>query len=173
MADRIRNTASDPIHDSPRAATTLLGGAEAGVIGGLLMAAFLMVYAAVVLGNVMAPVFMWAATLGGPATVSGAGATGPILWGVLVHLFTSAALGAIFGVMVGSRISTGSTLIWGAVYGLAVLLVMTFLVLPWANLTMYVGVQQLTGAWVIAHIVFGVGVALAPAFSRRMAPRPA
>jgi hypothetical protein len=145
----------------------LAAGAGAGIVGGILMAMFMMMYAAMALGSMWAPLRMLGATFYGPeALVGGAGV---MLWGLMVHMMASAGLGALFAALIGARASGGAALGWGVAYGLAVLVGMTFLVLPWANPTMFARVQLIVGAWIIGHIVFGMGVALAPALMRRAA----
>jgi uncharacterized membrane protein YagU involved in acid resistance len=81
-------------------------------------------------------------------------APGPALLGLLVHLLWSAFWGMIFGLIArGLHLTEGLAVISGLVYGLLVMLLMSFIVVP------IVGAPDLlrlvgTFSFVIAHALF-------------------
>ena len=126
----------------------ITGGAAAGIIGGIVMAMFEMMYTGMTSGNFMMPLRLMGATFAGPHAL--VGGMGVLMWGMIVHLMTSAVLGLGFA--------------W---YGIVVMLVMTFLVVPWANPTMSARIPMMMFAWVIGHILYGMCLGLAPRFVAR------
>ncbi len=141
-------------------------GVAGGVAGGIAMAAFLMGYAQFVQGgNAAAPLQTMGATFYGPDALIGG--LGVVVWGALLHLTIAAALGAVFAWIVGPYPRGGASVGWGITYSLVVMLAMTYLVLPWANPTMFERVPLMMGAWATAHVVYGFGLALAPGYLRR------
>ena len=63
--------------------------------------------------------------------------------------------------------SGGAAVGLGVGYGIVVMLVMTFLVVPWANPTMSARIPMMMFAWVIGHILYGMCLGLAPRFVAR------
>ena len=140
----------------------LLLGALVGVIGGVLMAMFTMLATATYLQmGFFTPLYAIAAPLIGRQTslTSMANgvfyfAPGPALLGLLVHLLWSAFWGMIFGLIArGLHLTEGVAIISGLVYGLLVMLVMIFIVMP------IVGAPDLlrlvgTLSFIIAHALF-------------------
>jgi len=117
----------------------LLFGAIAGIIGGVLMALFTMVATATYLHmGFFTPMYAIAAPLIGrqPLLTSLQGDTfylalGPVLLGLAVHLLWSAFWGIVFGLLARWLHLTGGVAIFcGLVYGVLVMLVMSFIVVP-------------------------------------------
>src|SRR3989440_3784129 len=117
----------------------LLLGALAGVIGGVLMALFTMLATATYLQmGFFTPLYAIAAPLIGRQTLLTSMtngvfyfAPGPALLGLVVHLLWSAFWGMIFGLIArGLHLTEGVAIISGLVYGLLVMLVMLFIVVP-------------------------------------------
>src|SRR5215471_21327342 len=117
----------------------LLLGALVGVIGGILMALFTMLATATYLQmSFFTPLYAIAAPLIGRQTLLTSMtnsvfsfAPGPALLGLLVHLLWSAFWGIIFGLIAhGLHLTEGAAIIGGLVYGLLVMLVMIFIVVP-------------------------------------------
>jgi len=117
----------------------LLLGALVGAIGGVLMVMFTMLAAATYLQmSFFTPLYAIAAPLIGRQTLLTSMANGvfyfapgPALLGLLVHLLWSAFWGMIFGLIAhGLHLTEGVAIISGLVYGLLVMLVMLFIVVP-------------------------------------------
>ncbi|MDQ3263568.1 MAG: hypothetical protein M3Y59_07915 [Myxococcota bacterium] len=115
-----------------------------------------MIAAAVQGPGFFAPLKMIAATVAGAGAMRGG--VGMILLGLMLHMIMSVALGVIFAALVPARWSAGVLGAVGGLFGLAVFLVMTWLVLPWANPLMFQNVNL--GIFFIAHLVFGVSLGL-------------
>jgi hypothetical protein len=159
--------ARDVVYRNRAGTATIAAGALAGIVGGIIMAMFAMMYAAIMGMGILAPLRMIGATFYGPeALVGGAGV---LLYGLMIHMITSAAWGAVFALLLPRGISPAAAAGWGAVFSLVVLLVMTYGVLPWANPTMAARVPMMMGAFVIEHLLFGLGLGLTPVFERRAA----
>jgi hypothetical protein len=151
-------------------AATIAAGAIAGMIGGILMAAFAMMYAGLTGMGFLAPLLMIGATFYGPqALVGGAGV---MLYGLILHMMTSAVWGVIFAVLLPRGISAATATGWGVLFGLVVAVVMYFGVVPWANPTMYSRVPMMIGAFVVEHLLFGAGLGLTPVLEHRATARP-
>jgi len=117
----------------------LLLGALIGVIGGVLMALFTMLATATYLQmGFFTPLYAIAAPLIGRQTLQASMmhggfyfALGPALLGLVVHLLWSAFWGIIFGLIAQRlHLTEGVAIISGLVYGLLVMLVMSFVVVP-------------------------------------------
>src|SRR5262249_57673042 len=77
-----------------------LGGALAGLAGGVAMAVVAALMAGAMGEDIWQEVKRIAAIVYGPAAVAAPGfAIGPVLVGTLIHLIVSALLGAIFGIV--------------------------------------------------------------------------
>jgi len=96
------------------------------------------------------------------------GGIGVVMWGMVVHLMTSAVLGVIFAAIIGPHVSSAAAAaLWRTGYGLLVMVAMMYLVLPWANPTMASRVPIMMGAQAIGHVLYGMCLGLAPAFIAR------
>jgi uncharacterized membrane protein YagU involved in acid resistance len=140
----------------------LLLGALAGVIGGVLMAMFTMLATATYLQmGFFTPLYAIVAPLIGRQTLLTSMANGvfyfapgPALLGLLVHLLWSAFWGMIFGLIAHRlHLTEGVAIIGGLVYGLLVMLVMLFIVMPIVGAP---DLLRLVGAlsFIIAHALF-------------------
>jgi hypothetical protein len=132
------------------------------MIGGIVMAIFIMLSTATYLQmGFFTPMYAIVVPLIGRqplinSMTSGAFyfAPGPVLLGLLVHLLWSAFWGMIFGLVAhGLHLTEGVAIISGLIYGLLVMLVMSFIVLP------VVGAPDLprlmgTFSFVIIHALF-------------------
>src|SRR5918995_7513933 len=115
--------ARDTVIESYRFSTsTLAAGAIAGIIGGILMAAFAMMYAELMGMGFLAPLLMIGATFYGPEALVGGG--GVLLYGLVLHMITSAVWGAIFAALLPRGISLAAATGWGVLFGLVVAVVM-------------------------------------------------
>jgi hypothetical protein len=140
----------------------LLLGALVGVIGGVLMALFTMLATATYLQmGFFTPLYAIAAPLIGRHTLltsltNGAFsfAPGAALLGLLIHLLWAAFWGTIFGLIArGLHLTEGAAIIGGLVYGLLVMLIMLFIVVPLVGAP---DLPRLVGSlsFIIAHALF-------------------
>jgi hypothetical protein len=148
-------------------------GVIAGMIGGVLMAMFVMIASATYLHRgFFTPLYAIAEPLIGqqPLLASIADgifylALGPALLGLVSHLLWSALWGMIFGLLARRlHLTGGKAIISGLVYGVLVMLVMVFLVLPIVGAS---SLLQLLGGWAfiltIANALFyGMSLGLWP-----------
>jgi uncharacterized membrane protein YagU involved in acid resistance len=154
----------------------LMFGAIVGMIGGVLMAIFTMLATATYLQmGFFTPMYAIAAPLIGRQTLLTSmmhGAfyfvPGPALLGLVVHLLWSAFWGMIFGLIAhGLHLTERVAIISGLVYGLLVMLIMSFIVVP------IVGAPDLlrlvgTFSLIIAHALFyGLPLGLWPVVQPR------
>jgi hypothetical protein len=135
-----------------------LGGAIAGLGGGLAMA----IVAALIARSLGQDIWLESKRIAivvyGPVAVAAPGfALGPVFVGTLLHLVVSAALGALFGILT-RRIfhltsDFGTPLLAGLVYGMLVWLVAYFLVLPVVDPLVR---DIYAPAFIVQHIVYGI-----------------
>ncbi|HET7639803.1 MAG TPA: hypothetical protein VFK47_13840, partial [Ktedonobacteraceae bacterium] len=140
----------------------LLMGAFVGVLGGILMALFVMLATGTYLQmGLFTPLYAIAAPLTGPQALitsllrgSFYLAFGPALLGMVIHLLWAALWGVVFGLLARRlHLTGGLAIISGLVYGVLVMLVMSFIVVPIVgapNLLQGVG----TFLFIIAHALF-------------------
>ncbi len=140
----------------------LMVGALVGMIGGLLMAMFTMLATATYLQiGFFTPLYAIAAPLIGRQTLLTSitngvfyFAPGPAILGLLVHLLWAAFWGMIFGLIAHVlHLTEGVAIISGLVYGLLVMLVMLFIVVPIVGTP---DLPRLVGSlsFIIAHALF-------------------
>ncbi len=148
----------------------LLAGAIAGMISGAMMAMFTMLATATYLHlGFFTPLYIIASPLTGRQVMMTAmhgGAfyfvLGPAVLGLVVHMLWSALWGIIFGLLVyGLHLRGVIAVIGGMVYGVLVMLVMSFIVAPIVGAPNFF---QLLGwpTWTIGHVLFGMVVGLWP-----------
>lgn len=152
-------------HTAVTGGTIVTSGAIAGIVGGLLMAAFAMMYTAVQGIGFWAPTTLIAATLVGVDALIGG--PGIVLLGLIIHMAASIAWGVLFAWLFPRRAWTGVALVLGLLYAMGVLLVMTFLVMPVVNRVMLDRVVMMFGAFMIEHLLSGAGLTLVPWLERR------
>jgi hypothetical protein len=148
---------------------TLEAGAAAGGAGALLMAAWWILQSAATGYDPLFFFRMVGATFQGPeALVGGAGV---VLSGLFLHVVCAVAFAVPLAMAVTRKTRLGPSLVGGVVYGLLILLFMTYVVLPYADPMMRQRVVGMPGTWFFSHVVFGLGVGLVPLFKRRFAGR--
>lgn len=134
-----------------------LGGAIAGIGGGLAMAVVAALLARFMGEDVWRQPQAIAVVVYGPAAVADAGfALQPALVGSVIHLIVSALLGAIFGI-VTRRVfhltsEFGTPLLIGMIYGMIVWLLAYFLALPLLNPVL---LETYAPSFIIQHITYG------------------
>jgi hypothetical protein len=142
-------------------------GIAAGTAGGLLMGLWAMAHAALEGFGVLFPLQLIAATFDGPAAL--VGGLGAAAAGLCLHLLVSVAVGVLFAAIVDRDATFGVALVGGTALALTALMVLTFAVVPLVNPTMQPRIGATPGSWFVQHLIFGVGLALAPALRRRLA----
>ena len=139
----------------------IIVSAIAGMVAGLIMGMYAMVASAIFLGQgFFTPLYGIASPLiGGEAMMmsmqQGVYFTlGPALLGLAVHMMWAALYGVIFGQIVrAARLSGGGAVIGGVIYGLIVMLFMSFVVLPIVGAG---GMPGMVGwpSFTVEHLIF-------------------
>jgi hypothetical protein len=134
-----------------------LGGALAGLAGGLAMALVGALMSVAQGQDIWREAKAIASVVLGPHAVVQAGfAALPVLIGTLIHLITAMLLGAIFGIVSRRWLHLpsdfGMPVVTGLVYGLLVWLVAYFVALPVADPWL---LDSYAPAFIIQHIVYG------------------
>ncbi len=140
----------------------LILGAIAGIIGGVLMAMFTMLATATYLQiGFYTPLYAIAAPLIGRQTLMTSMthgifyfALGPALLGLVVHMMWAAFWGIIFGLIARAlHLTGGVAIISGLIYGVLVMLVMSFIVVPIVGAPDLLRMAGLL-LFIIAHALF-------------------
>ena len=150
-------------------------GMIAGLVGGVAMVLLATVYAAAAGIGFWQPVRAIAATIMGASAVqAGAGA---VLLGLAVHLCMSMILGVIFAAATPREVSAAPALVFGTFAGLSTLVIMNLIVLPFVDPSARSHLMWGTAPGAIPvsiafamHMLYGVGLSLAPSLRRRLRP---
>jgi hypothetical protein len=134
-----------------------LGGAIAGLIGGLSMALVGAIISASVGGDIWLEAKQIAAVVYGSAAAAQPGfEAGPVLVGTLLHLLVSTILGALFSIVTRRLFHLtsefGTLLMAGLIYGMLIWLVGYFAVLPLVNPLLR---ETYAPAFIVQHLVYG------------------
>lgn len=157
--------------DRNRGIRIVIAGVTAGIIGGIVMAALTMMYTAGIGVGFWTPLRLMAATTSGVDALIAGGGT--LIWGLMIHMMASIIFGVIFAALLPRRAGAAAGLGLGALYGIAVWAIMTFIGLPIVNSTMQARVALMPGWWFFAHLVFGAvtGISAAVMLQRSSAER--
>lgn len=156
--------------DEPLAAEIVKAGIAAGLIGGVLMAGWAMIAtSALGLGPFAVPELIGCAFRGPEALLRGAST---ILIGIVLHLIVSAFYGVLFATLVRRDTPRGIAALAGIAFSLGVFVLMTFVVVPVVNPVMANRVSMMIGTMLIMHMLFGIGLGLAPTLRRVFAKKP-
>jgi uncharacterized membrane protein YagU involved in acid resistance len=148
---------------------TLEAGAVAGLLGGALMAGWAIIAALISGQGAVAPFALFGATfVGVEALLRGPEA---VVLGVVLHVCTSVFFGVVFAAIVGRESAQSFAAYAGVLFGIAVLLFMTFVITPVIDPVLRERVPMMRGAWVIQHVLYGLGVAWVPWLRRRITER--
>jgi hypothetical protein len=161
-----------PRRPRPGSTRSVLGaGALAGTAGGALMMLWLvLVTVAAGADAKMMPKAFAGAIYGVEALVGGAGAIGA---GLLLHIAVSVLLGVMFAALTPRSGSHAFALLAGGLAGIFLWAASTYVGVPILNPTLEVRILLLPWAWLVAHVLFGLGLALTPGLKRRIARTPA
>lgn len=143
----------------------LRAGIAAGALGGLFFAIWSSVHAAAIGAGVWAPWNQVAAAVFGVDALLG----GPIVYavGLALHFATASVLGVIFAGGIGSDTAWGVAFFCGLVYGAIVYFVNTYYALPTVDPVMAARIALDPTAFLIGHLLYGVGVSATPLLRRR------
>jgi hypothetical protein len=133
------------------------------------MKAWAMVASAAMGMGYFTPLLMIGGTFIGPEAM--VGGPGIILYGLFLHLVVSISFGILFSAMVRRDTPNSAAILSGIAYGMGVLLLMTFVVVPLTNQVMRDRIPLMAGSFVLEHVLYGLGVAFAPAIRRALAMR--
>lgn len=159
--------AAAPAADTLSRQQWLVAGATSGLLGGAVMALFLMLAAGIAGTQWLQPL----AAIG--TTLVGAEAAGAAAWGAVLHALTSVALGLVFAAIFPRDLPPVSAAVVGAGYAFFAMGIMASLVVPLVNPSFATAAQPAGGAWVVAHALFGAALGLSWARWRRAgAPGP-
>ena len=157
---------SRPVYRTP-ASARIAAGIAAGALGGILLIGCMMIYASVTDAGATMPLkALGALVYGVEALVAGPTA---MLVGVLIQLAISIVIGILFALCMSRETSTVAALFAGIVVGIALWAAMDLFVLPQANPTMAARIALMPLGYFVAHVAFGVGLAMSPAFMRMFA----
>jgi hypothetical protein len=152
-------------------------GVIGGLIGSIAMAMVMMVVTAVKGMGLFKPLYLIAATFHQPWAMQTGFALGPALVGVMLHMMLSIIFGLVFvvGLAMVARSAVGSSqwIIAGMAWGVIVLLVNQYIVLPIVDPAMATATSGLLFWWVVAHLMFGLvlgAVAATSATTSSLAP---
>ena len=135
-----------------------LGGALAGLAGGVAMAVVAALISASMGQDIWHESKRIAAIVYGPTAYAQPGFDlGPVLVGTLIHLLVSALLGALFGIVTRRWLHMtsdfGAPVLAGLMYGLLIWMVAYFAVLPLLNPAL---LEVYAPVFIIQHVVYGV-----------------
>jgi len=166
QAEAAEMGSSRPVYRTP-ASARIAAGIAAGVLGGILLIGCMMIYASVTDAGATMPLkALGALVYGVEALVAGPTA---MLVGVLIQLAISIVIGILFALCMSRETSTVAALFAGIVVGIALWAAMDLFVLPQANPTMAARIGRMPLGYFVAHVAFGVGLAMSTAFMRMFA----
>jgi uncharacterized YccA/Bax inhibitor family protein len=145
-----------------------LGGALAGLIGGLAMALVAALISFVERQDIWREAKAIASVLLGAQAAAQPGfAVRPVLIGTLIHLITAMLLGALFGIVIRRWLQLpsdfGIPVVAGLAYGLLIWLVAYFVALPVVDPWL---LDSYAPAFIVQHIVYGTVTGLGYAWLR-------
>jgi len=170
-------------------ATSVSRGVKVGVVGGLVGSVAMAMYAMIISASVkhtgfFTPLYHIASAFISPkAMMTSMGNAmngsssyfdlGPAIVGAIVHMMTGAIAGGIFGALIARLGSTRAvTVVAGAMFGLVVLVVNSFIGLPIAS-RLFGGGQPIShmakivgwGHFTVEHLIFGMMLGIVVAFA--------
>lgn len=92
---------------------------------------------------------------------------GAAVIGAIAFLCVSALLGVIYSMFLRHDTSTAAALWGGALYGVCLWVIRSFITLPLINPMMKERMDLSTGAWFVENLVFGICLAVIPGLRRR------
>ncbi len=156
---------------SPRSDELALGGALAGLGGGLAMAVAAALISLAQGGDIWLESRQIASLVyGGSAVTEGGFVIGPVVVGTLLHFVFSALFGALFGILVRRVLKLptdfGLPLLCGLIYGFMIWMAAYFAVLPALNSPL---MNSYAPSFIIQHLIYGMVTGL---FYTKLRPAP-
>ncbi len=135
-------------------------GALAGLIAGMVMAMLMMVVTGLNGMGFLAPLYAIAATFNPSWAMTKGFDAAPILVGLMLHMMNSAIFGAIFALLARWLYPRALTLplaaMAGMVWGLLLLVVNQFVILPAVDKPMATATNGIFGWWLLGHLMYGI-----------------
>ncbi len=145
----------------------IAAGATAGIIGGILMAVFLMLYHQFVTEmGLWEPVNRIGSLAGLPAAIGFGTAT---VVGLVIHIATSAIFGMILGLTLVRTPGALMAIISGLIFGMIIFGIMYYILLPVLEPAFAQAGQSIP--MMIAHLLFGLGFVFYPPLVERYSHR--
>jgi hypothetical protein len=160
----IVNTSELITQPSPTNRDVLIVGSAAGIIAGIGMAMWAALTSVWHGVDLLSSFEMIGATFTGH-TAAPAG-LGSAFYGVMVHAATSAGLGILFTAFLPVSATTRFATRAGLLFGIAVLITMTFVVTPLVNPALHHGLTAIPKSWIIQHVIFGAMLGVVPSLWR-------
>ena len=158
------NTSELIIQQSPSNRDILIVGSAAGILAGIGMAMWAALTSVWHGVDLLSSFEMIGATFTGHTmTPTGLGSA---FYGVVVHAATSAGLGILFTAFLPLSATTRFATRAGLLFGIAVLITMTFVVTPLVNPALHHGLNAIPKSWIIQHLIFGVTLGVVPSLWR-------
>ncbi len=151
----------------------IIGGAIAGLIGGVIMGGTVTLWCLALGMGASTPWQAVAATFYGPLAF--VGAAGVTAIGVLLFIALAMAIGVIFSVLTYNATRSWPLIFWGVLFGTAVWAVMTYVFVPIFDPTLGARISFFAAFWLFLHWIYGAFTglfipSLRRAFSRNVAP---
>lgn len=137
-----------------------------GVVGGIAMLTAAMTSAVREELAPIHPLMVIGESFIGPDAFQGAAR---ISFGALIHVATSVTLGVVIAAVIPRDHTVTCGMALGAGLALFAMGFMMSTIVPLVNPGFRAGFQPIGGSWVIAHILFGMTVGIAPALRRSLA----
>ncbi|MHB1847361.1 MAG: hypothetical protein ACYCWW_21260 [Deltaproteobacteria bacterium] len=147
----------------PLAAELASAGALAGLLGGLFLGLWMMIGSAVAGDGFWMPMKLIAGVFWGVDVLLMHGTA--VAAGIVIHLVVSMFLGIVFALLVRRELPYGSAFVSAALYGIAVWLFMTYVIL-FLDPVMRERLLLSSGNWFWVHLLFGFGLSFTPALRR-------
>ncbi|HLZ21271.1 MAG TPA: hypothetical protein VKQ30_04025 [Ktedonobacterales bacterium] len=134
-------------------------GLIAGLVGGIVMAMFMMIVTALAGMGFLAPVYAIAATFHPSWAMTRGFDLAPLVVGLMLHMMNSAVFGLIFTLLARWLLPRARSLpasaVAGMVWGLLLLAVNQAIVLPLVDTPMATATSGIFGWWLIGHLMYG------------------
>ena len=139
---------------------TVAAGAIAGLIGGVVMAMVMMIVTALAGMGFLAPLYAIAATFNRSWAMAKGVDGGPLLAGLMLHMLNSALFGLLFTLLLRGifprALALPAAALAGMAWGLILLVVNQFIVLPLADPPLVTATSGIFGWWLVGHLMYGV-----------------
>ena len=133
-------------------------GFEAGLAGGVVMAAWMMLAALVDGMDPLSPLRPLGQTFASASPQDAESGAGALVFGLALHLLFSGAIGVLFAALLPADLEPRFASVMAVSFAFAVMGTMTSTVLPAVNPSLREAMPALGGSWVLAHAAYGATV---------------